>query len=150
METRFIMGKVFPKGYQAVGAVYQAATNSSLDKSLQELMYLRASQMNQCAFCLYNHAKIARGLGIAEQKIYALNAWRDSTLFQPAEKAALALTEAITKIGEAGLPDDVYAEVEQYFSLTEIAELIMAATMINTFNRVAIATRLIPEVDESN
>ncbi|GBF76064.1 carboxymuconolactone decarboxylase family protein [Paenibacillus sp. 598K] len=144
METRFIMGKVFPKGYAAVGNLYKVATESSIEMTLQELMYIRASQINKCAFCIDGHTKKARAYGETEQRIYALSAWEDSNLFTEKEKAALALTESITLINKEQLPDSVYREVEKHFSQEEIAELIMAAIMINTFNRVAIATRLIP------
>lgn len=147
METRFIMGKVFPKGYSAIGNLYKVATESSIDKSLQELMYIRASQINKCAFCIDGHTKKARSYGVTEQKIYALSAWEESNLFTEQEKAVLALTEAITLISKEQLPDRIYDEVQKYFSQEEIAELIMAAIMINTFNRVAISTRLIPQID---
>lgn len=147
METRFMMGKVFPKGYQAIGNFYKVATESSIDKSLQELMYIRASQINRCAFCIDGHTKKARSYSETEQRIYALSAWEESNLFTEEEKAALALTESITLISQEGLPDHVYNEVEKHFSQEEIAELIMAAIMINTFNRVAISTRLIPQKD---
>lgn len=148
METRFIMGKVFPKGYAAVGNLYKVATESSIDLLLQELMYIRASQINKCAFCIDGHTKKARSYGETEQRIYALSAWEESNLFTDKEKAALALTEAITLISKDQLPDSVYHEVEKHFSQEEIAELMMAVIMINAFNRVAIATRLIPQQDK--
>lgn len=147
METRFLMGKVFPKGYAAVSNLYKVATESSIEPILQELMYIRASQINKCAFCIDGHTKKARSYGETEQRIYALSAWEDSNLFTDKEKAALALTESVTLINKEQLPDHVYSKAEKHFSQEEIAELIMAAIMINAFNRVAISTRLVPQQD---
>ena len=98
METRFLMGKVFPKAYAAMGNLFKVTTESSIDEKLQELMYIRASQINKCAFCIDGHTKKARSYGETEQRIYALSAWEESNLFTEKEKAVLALTEAITLI----------------------------------------------------
>lgn len=147
METRFQMEKVNPKGYRGMLELEKAQASSNIDPILKELIKIRASQLNGCAFCLNMHTKDARQNGETEQRIYALNAWREAPFFTEKERVVLALTEAVTRIGEHGLPDEVYNEVRTHFTEAETAELIMAAITINAWNRIAIATRKMPAAD---
>ncbi|MEF2248616.1 carboxymuconolactone decarboxylase family protein [Paenibacillus sp. IITD108] len=147
MKTRFLMGKVYPKAYQAVVNLNDVVSNSSIDKSLQELIKIRASQINGCAYCIDLHTKDARKKGETEQRIYALSAWKESNFFTETEKSVLALTEAITLINKEQVPDDIYNEVEKHFNEEEIAQLIMSIITINAFNRIAISTRVLPRMD---
>ncbi|MFF4544888.1 carboxymuconolactone decarboxylase family protein [Streptomyces sp. NPDC001406] len=107
-----------------------------------ELVRIRASQLNGCAFCLDMHTKDARAG--TEQRIYALNAWRETPFFSQRERAALALTEAVTLVQDGHVPDEVYAEAAEVFVEPQLAALIWAATVINAYNRIAIATRMVP------
>jgi len=147
MKTRFLMGKVYPKAYQAVLNLDDVVSNSSIDKSLQELIKIRASQINGCAYCIDLHTKDARKKGETEQRIYALSAWKESNFFTEKEKSVLALTEAITLINKEQVPDEIYDEVEKHFSEEVIAQLIMSIITINAFNRIAISTRVLPRID---
>ncbi|MFN2745010.1 MULTISPECIES: carboxymuconolactone decarboxylase family protein [Bacillus] len=147
METRFLMEKVNPAGYAGMVELEKAQASSSLDPVLKELIKIRASQLNGCAFCLNMHTKDARQNGESEQRIYALNAWREAPFYTEKERAVLALTEAVTTIADAGLPDDIYNEVRAHFSESETAEIIMAVVTINAWNRIAIATRKMPAAD---
>jgi AhpD family alkylhydroperoxidase len=117
---------------------------SGLDKSLVELIKIRASQINRCAFCIDMHTKDARQAGDTEQRLYALSAWEETPFFTPQERAALALTEAVTLIGDKGVPDAVYEEVGRYFTPEQIANLLMAIVAINAWNRLSIATQIVP------
>ncbi|MCY7769461.1 carboxymuconolactone decarboxylase family protein [Bacillus haynesii] len=147
METRFLMEKVNPEGYKGMLELEKAQASSGIDPTLKELIKIRASQLNGCAFCLNMHTKDARQNGETEQRIYALNAWREAPFFTEKERAVLELTEAVTRIGEHGLPDEVHNEVRTHFSEAETAELIMAVVTINAWNRIAIATRKMPAAD---
>ncbi|MNY21142.1 Carboxymuconolactone decarboxylase family protein [compost metagenome] len=111
---------------------------------MKELVKIRASQLNRCAFCLHIHATDARKLGETEVRIYMLNAWRETTYFTPQERAALALTEAVTLVTSNHVPDDVYEEAARHFSEQEICELLTAIITINAWNRIAITTGLTP------
>ncbi|MFM1653313.1 carboxymuconolactone decarboxylase family protein [Brevibacillus sp. B_LB10_24] len=147
METRFQMEKVNPNGYAAMIGLEKYLQTASIDKKLKELIKIRASQINGCAFCIDMHTKDARKLGETERRIYALNAWRETPFFTPEERAVLALTEAVTLVTEGHVPDEVYSEVRRYFDETQTAELIMAIVTINAWNRIAISTRKMPPVE---
>jgi AhpD family alkylhydroperoxidase len=112
--------------------------------TLLELVKIRASQINGCAFCIDMHTKDARSQGETEQRIYALNAWRETPFFTPQERATLAFTEVVTLIATNHVSDELYAEVSRYFTEDEIVNLLMAIATINSWNRIAIATRMIP------
>jgi AhpD family alkylhydroperoxidase len=148
METRFMMEKVNPNGYAATIGLEKYLQTASIDQKLKELIKIRASQINGCAFCIDKHTKDARKMGETEQRIYALNAWRETPFFTPEERAVLALTEAVTLITEGHVPDEVYSEVRRYFDETQTAELIMAIVTINAWNRIAISTRKMPPVEQ--
>jgi AhpD family alkylhydroperoxidase len=114
-----------------------------LEHALLELVKIRASQINGCAFCIDMHTKDARGAGETEQRIYALNAWRETPFFTERERAALAWAEAVTRIG-GGVSDDLYAQARQQFSEKELVDLTWAVAAINAWNRVAISFRSVP------
>jgi len=118
--------------------------NSKLDPSLIELVKMRSSQINGCAYCIDMHSKDARAAGETEQRLYALNAWRETPFFSDRERAALAWTEAVTLVSEGHVPDDVYAEASKQFSEEELVNLTMAVVAINGWNRIAIAFRAVP------
>ena len=144
MQTRLEFGKVEPAAYQAMMGLENYVRKSGLDKTLLELIKIRASQINRCAFCIDMHTKDARHAGETEQRLYALSAWQETPFFSPQERAALALTEAITLIGKNGVPDAVYEEVSRHFTLEQITQMLMAIVVINTWNRISITTQVIP------
>jgi len=117
---------------------------SGLDHSLLELVKLRASQLNGCAFCLDMHWKDARAQGESEERLYMLNVWRESSIYSERERAALAWTEALTLVADTGAPDEVYEETRAQFDEKEIADLSLAIAAINAWNRMAIGFRLVP------
>ena len=144
MKTRFEFGKVEPAALQAMMGLERYVRNSGLDKTLVELIKVRASQINRCAFCIDMHTKDARHAGETEQRLYALNAWEETPFFTPEERAVLALTEAVTQIGVHGVPDGVYKEISRYFTPEQITQLVMAIVAINAWNRISIAGRTTP------
>jgi AhpD family alkylhydroperoxidase len=105
---------------------------------------MRASQMNGCAFCIDMHSKDARAAGETEQRLYALNAWRETPFYSERERAALAWTEALTFVHDNHVPDELFAEVRQHFNETEITDLTLAVATINAWNRIAISFRIVP------
>ena len=143
-DPRINLGTAWPAGKKAMAALAASIAQSGLDKSLIELINIRASQLNGCAFCLDMHTKDARTGGETEQRIYALNAWRETPFFTERERAALALTEAVTLVHDGHVPDEVYAAAAEVFDEAQLAALIWAATVINAYNRIAIATRMVP------
>jgi AhpD family alkylhydroperoxidase len=114
-----------------------------LDPALRELVKIRTSQLNGCAYCIDMHTRAARKAGESEQRLYALAAWRESPLFTTRERAALELTDAITRIGERGVPDELYERAAAEFAPGELANLILAITAINAWNRIAVASGMI-------
>jgi AhpD family alkylhydroperoxidase len=114
-----------------------------LDSALRELVKIRASQINGCAYCIALHTRDAREAGESEQRLYALAAWRESPLFTECERAALELTDTITRIGESGVPDGVYERAASEFSAADLANLIFAITAINAWNRIAVTSGLV-------
>lgn len=141
MEQRLDYMKAFPEGFQAMLQLEQAVRKSGLEHSLLELIKTRASQLNGCAFCLDMHTKDARAAGETEQRLYALNAWRETPFFTARERAALAWTEAITNIQQGHASDAAYAELRKHFDDAEAAKLTFAIGTINVWNRLAIAFR---------
>ena len=118
--------------------------NSGLDHKLIHLLKMRASQINGCAYCIDMHSIDARAGGETEQRLYELDAWRETPFYTDRERAALAWTEAITNVAQTHVPDDVYEEVKKQFNEKEIVDLTLVASVINTWNRIAIATRAVP------
>ncbi|MDQ0959622.1 AhpD family alkylhydroperoxidase [Streptomyces sp. B4I13] len=146
--TRVALKKITPDVSAAMGALHGAAVSAARDAKVEpeilELVRIRASQLNGCAFCLDMHTKDARAEGETEQRIYALNAWRETPFFTGRERAALALTEAVTLVHDGHVPDAVYAEAAEVFDEAQLAALIWAVTVINAYNRIAVATRMVP------
>ena len=144
MEHRINAFTASPKAYQAMLALSNFADTCGLERTLLELVKMRASQINGCAYCLDMHSKDARALGETEQRLYALNAWRETPFFSPRERAALEWTEALTLISETHAPDNVYALVAKEFTPEELANLSLAIVVINGWNRLSIAFRAVP------
>src|SRR6201996_3688088 len=145
LKMRLEPAKVSPAAYHAMLALESFVNKSSkLEVSLLELVRMRASQINGCAFYIDMHSKNARANGETEQRLYALSAWRETTFFTNRERAALAWTEALTLITEGHAADDVYAEVRREFGEEELVNLSFAIITINSWNRLAIGFRTIP------
>ena len=145
MKPRLDLTKVSTGVYQQMAGLEAYIRKSSkLEPALLELVRMRASQINGCAFCLDMHSKDARANGETEQRLYALNAWRETPFFTDRERAALAWTEALTLISQTHAPDDVYEEVRQRFSEEELVNLTLAIVTINGWNRFAIGFRAVP------
>ena len=144
MKPRMEYAKVAPAVTQAMSGLERAIHESGLEPSLLELVKTRASQINGCAFCLDMHTKDARARGEAEQRLYALSAWRETPFYTDRERAALAWTEAVTLVSETHIPDDVYEQARQQFSEQELAYLTLAVIAINGWNRLAIGFRTVP------
>jgi AhpD family alkylhydroperoxidase len=144
VNQRISMKKFNPKVYAAVSAMQQYVDQCGLEPLLLELIKLRASQINGCAYCLDMHTKDARAMGETEQRLYTLSAWRETPFFTERERAALAFTEAVTLVSVDHVPDDVYAQAHSQFSDTEIVDLTLAIATINTWNRLAITFRAEP------
>lgn len=118
--------------------------SSRLETSLLHLVRMRASQINGCAYCLDMHSKDARAEGETEQRLYCLPAWRETPFYTDRERAALAWTEAVTKITEGHVPDEIFEEARKHFSQDELAHLTLAIVAINGWNRFSIAFRAVP------
>ncbi len=144
MEPRMDYMKTAPDGYKAMSALESYVRQSGLEHSLLELVKTRASQINGCAFCLDMHTKDARAGGETEQRLYALSAWQETPFFTDRERAALAWTEAVTRVADTHVPDDVFDLVLQQFTEKELADLTLAIVTINGWNRLAIAFRKVP------
>ena len=144
MSERIDYSKVTPEGYRAMSGLERYVRGSGLEPSLLELIKLRASQINGCAYCVDMHWKDARARGESEQRLYGLMAWRESPYYIERERAALAWTEAVTLIADSQVTDELYEEVRQYFNETELANLTFALVAINGWNRLAISFRTEP------
>jgi AhpD family alkylhydroperoxidase len=145
MQKRLDALKAAPGAYRAMSALESYVRKSSrLEPSLLELMKLRASQINGCAYCIDMHTKDARAAGETEQRLYCLSVWRESPFYSDRERAALAWTEAITLISKDQAPDEVYDEVSKRFSEEELVNLTLAIVAINGWNRLAIGFRAVP------
>jgi AhpD family alkylhydroperoxidase len=144
MEPRIDVTKVDAKAYQAMFGLETYVHNSTLEKPLLELIRMRASQINGCAYCLDMHSKDARAAGETEQRLYELNAWRETPFYSERERAALAWTESLTLVSETHVPDEVFEEVKKHFSEAEIVALTLAVVAINGWNRIAVSLRAVP------
>jgi len=144
MQTRIKWKETDPAAYTAMSALQAYVNNSSLDKRLVQLVEVRASQINGCAFCLDMHAFEARRNGETEQRLYTLAGWREAPFFTEKERAALALTEAVTLVASTQVPDDVYQEAARHFTEKELVELILLIVTINGWNRIVVTTRTLP------
>lgn len=141
MEPRLDYGKALPEGLRVVNALDRYATTCGLEAPLRELIRLRASQINGCPYCIDMHTKDARTGGESEQRLYNLAVWRETPYYTDRERAALALTEAVTLIASERVTDDVYAEAKKHFTDEELVKLLINISMINVWNRFAITFR---------
>jgi AhpD family alkylhydroperoxidase len=144
MEPRIDYLKYAHEAQKAMYALEKYLSGCGLEHKLLHFLKLRASQINGCAFCIDMHSKDALALGESEQRLYELNAWRETPFYTDRERAALAWTEAVTLVSESHVPDSVYEEVKKHFSEKEIVDLTILATTINMWNRLAISMRAVP------
>jgi AhpD family alkylhydroperoxidase len=141
MEMRLDARKAAPEVYRAMLALESTVRSSGLESNLLDLVRLRASQLNGCAYCIDMHSKDLRAEGESEQRLYLLEVWREAPFYSDRERAALAWTEAVTLISEGHVPDEVYDEARQHFTDAELVKLTLAAVAINGWNRFGIAFR---------
>lgn len=146
MTPRFDYHHSAPEALNAMLTLSDYTSRCGLDPTLAELVKIRASQLNGCAYCLEMHTREARALGETEPRLHLLAAWRESPLYTERERAALAWTEAITLIATSRAPDDVYADVRAHFSEVDLVNLTLAIGVINTWNRLAIGFRAVHPV----
>lgn len=144
MSTRLNYAKAAPGAYHAMSQLEHYVKNCGLETSLIELIKMRASQINGCAFCLDMHSKDARAAGESEQRLYLLSAWREAPFYSERERAALEWTESLTLIADNHVPDDIYERVKLHFTDAELVNLTLAVTTINAWNRLAISFRSEP------
>lgn len=144
MKQRINAFQVAPEAYKIMSQFEAYAKTTGFDRKLIELVKIRASQINGCAYCLDMHTKDARAIGESEQRIYCLNAWRESPFYSDAERAALELTEAVTLIASSGVPDELYQRVRQHFDETQYVNLIIMINTINSWNRLSISMGNVP------
>ena len=141
MQQRLSYSKVSPEGTDILQKLERYVKSSGLEADLLELVKLRASQINGCAYCIDMHTKDARTHGESEQRLYGVSAWHEAPFYSERERAALAWTESVTLVGETHVPDDVYAEARKHFSEKELVDLTFAIIAINSWNRLAISFR---------
>jgi AhpD family alkylhydroperoxidase len=139
-DGRKRMFRSWPEGYQALQRLSEAVRGSGLEPALIELVKMRASQLNGCAFCLDMHSKDARAAGETEQRLYALSAWSETPFFTDRERAALRLTESVTLVAQTHVPQSVVDDAAAVFSPDELTRLVYAIIEINAWNRLAITT----------
>lgn len=144
MQQRINVLETEPTAYKAMLGLEAALTQSSLSKNHLNLIKVRASQINGCAFCINMHTKEAKAHGETEQRLFMLDAWEETTLYSPEERAILKLTEEITNI-QGKVSDETYSYAEELLGKNYLALVIMAAVTINAWNRIAISTRLQPQ-----
>ncbi|MCC2657586.1 MAG: alkylhydroperoxidase [Panacagrimonas sp.] len=142
---RMDYAKISPEAYKAFGAVYQVLQKSTLPKQLLDLVYLRVSQINGCAFCIDMHSRDLLKSGLAVEKLVLVPVWHDAgALFSPKERAALAWAESVTRVAQTGIPDADYRAAAAEFGERELADLTYAVGLMNAFNRFGVAFRPTP------
>jgi AhpD family alkylhydroperoxidase len=139
MQSRLNPYKTAPDLMRVMMRLEEAVAGSGLEKPLMELVKTRASQINGCAFCLQMHTHDARAAGETEARLYLLSAWRESSLYTPRERAALAWTEVVTLVAQSHVPDAAFAEVSEHFDNSDLVKLTLLITTINAWNRIAIS-----------
>ena len=144
MQARLDPRKVAPEAMKAMSGLHNYVRDCGLDHTLLELVKLRASQLNGCAWCIDMHTKELRAAGESEQRLYLLSAWRECPFYSARERAALAWAEALTKLTNQDVPDDVFDLARAQFSEEELVNLTLAIVAINGANRVNIAFRTVP------
>ncbi len=143
-EQRIPYSKIAPEGVEILRDLETYIKSTGLEPELVELVKLRASQINGCAYCIDMHTKDARSHGESEQRLYGVTAWRETPFYSQRERAALAWTESVTKIGEDQAPDELYDQVRKHFTAKELVDLTLAVIAINSWNRLAISFRTPP------
>lgn len=149
MQPRMNIEILEPKGFTALIDVENYLSSTSLSKKDRELIKIRSSQLNACAYCIEMHTSLARKSGETESRIYALSAWKDSPLFTDSEKSLLSITEEVTFIAVKGLSDQTFQMARRYFSNQQIMQIIIQVAMTNAWNRVAISSRSIHPNNEN-
>jgi len=144
MEPRIDYLKSARGAYHAMLGIEHYLEQCGLEASLQNLIKLRVSQINGCAYCIDMHWKDLRAAGESEQRLYGLDAWEESPYYTDRERAALAWAEAVTNIQDGHVPDQVFEHVKNFFNEKEVADLTLAVTAINSWNRLSIAARTVP------
>ena len=143
MENRINVANIEPAGYKALMGLESYLATVAINKTLKELIKIRASQINGCAFCIHMHTADARKHGETEQRIYLLNAWKEAhQIYTDEEKAVLALTEEMTLIANGGVSDVTYQKAKSFFDDNQLAQMMIAIIAINAWNRMAVATQL--------
>jgi AhpD family alkylhydroperoxidase len=143
MISRVTIKDIEPEAYKAMMALENYAKTIQLSPKLKELIKIRASQINGCAYCIDMHTEYAVKLGESERRIFALSAWKESHLFSEEDRMVLQLTEEITSINVEGVRDDTYTAVVNHFGEKITAQIIMQIVLINSWNRIAVATKMI-------
>jgi AhpD family alkylhydroperoxidase len=144
MDTRIDYSKASPAALKAMYALQVAVNASGLEPSLQELVKLRVSQINGCAFCIDMHFREAKAKGEKEERLYLLDAWRESPVYTDRERTALAWAEAVTLVSQTHVPDEVFVEARKHFDESELVNLTLAVVAINGWNRFSISFRAMP------
>ena len=139
-----------PDAVKAMYAFEMATRKLGLEASLLELVKLRASQINGCAYCINMHTHEARGAGESDERLHLVSVWREAPVFSARERAALAWSEAVTRIADTHVPDDAYDLAKSQFSETELVNLTLVIVAINGWNRLAVSFRAVPEVKQAN
>jgi len=146
MTHRLDYNQIAPSGAKALGSVYGYVMQSGLPPVLVDLVYLRISQINNCAYCLDMHARDLLNKGVSIEKLALVQAWSEAgALFDERERAALAWAESVTRVAETGVPDDAYEEARAIFDEKELVDLTIAIGLMNTYNRMAISFRNTPQ-----
>lgn len=143
MSQRISIRDLAPAGYQAVAAL-DRYVRSAVEPTVLELIKVRASVLNGCAFCVDMHTRDALAAGEDSRRLFAVATWRESPFFDERERAALALTDAVTRLGDDGVPDEVWDEAVKHWSDEQVANLVLAIATINTWNRIAVTSRTQP------
>jgi len=144
MTQRLNYAQQSPELFRKLSEFSMALKDSAIEQKIQDLVHIRASQINGCAFCLDMHVKEAKIHGESELRLHHIAVWRESNLFIPRERAALAWTEAVTKLHEGGIPDELYERVRGQLSEKEISDLTFVVMVINAWNRASIAFKTVP------
>jgi len=144
MQARIDYPQVEPEAFNTMLGLRKYVMKSGIERSLIDLIVLRASQINHCAFCIDMHFKDARASGETEQRLYSLEVWRETGFYSDRERAGLAWTEAVTLLTEGYVPDEVYEQVQEQFTETELVSLTMAVIEINGWNRLNVSFRTVP------
>jgi len=142
MENRININELEPKAYQAMPGLQAYLNSTELDVVLKELVKIRASQLNGCAYCIQMHAKDVRKLGETEDRVYALSAWKESPLFTDTERVVFSNTEEITEISNDGLSKEIYEKAISLLGERDLAQWIMYVVTINAWNRIAVSTKM--------